>query len=356
MNARPAEAAVTAAPHETLPDAAPDPWTPPRLGFLGVGWIGGRRMEAVVGAGAARAVALADPTPEGRRRGLEVAPDARALSSLDQLLAMELDGVVIATPSAAHAEQAQACLEAGLAVFCQKPLGRTEQETSDIVRAARDNDRLLGVDFCYRHTRALERVRTLVRSGTLGRIHAVDLLFHNAYGPDKPWFYRRSDAGGGCLMDLGIHLVDLLFWCLGETEARVTGARLHAGGRPLGSAAAGGEAVENWADLTLELPSGLAARLACSWNLPAGRDAVIEARFYGTEGGCAFRNVGGSFYDFVAERYDGTRTERLAEPPDDWGGRAVVAWARALGGGAGFDPGVETAVHVARVLDQAYGR
>jgi predicted dehydrogenase len=53
-----------------------------------------------------------------------------------------------------------------------------------------------------------------MRSGELGRVFAVDLVFHNAYGPDKPWFYDPELAGGGCVMDLGVHLVDLALWSL----------------------------------------------------------------------------------------------------------------------------------------------
>jgi predicted dehydrogenase len=97
-------------------------------------------------------------------------------------------------------------------------------------------------------------------------------------------------------------------------------------------------------------------RLACSWNLPAGRDAVIEANFHGTRGGASFRNVGGSFYDFVAERFDGTRATPFASPPDDWGGRAAVHWARALADGGAFDPEIERLVEVAAVLDAIYER
>src|SRR3954462_7397836 len=96
----------------------------PRLGFLGVGWIGRSRLDAIARAGSADVAAIADPA----------VPDA--LGSLDELLAHELDGIVIATPSALHAEQAIAALDRGIAVFCQKPLGRTADEVRRGVGAA----------------------------------------------------------------------------------------------------------------------------------------------------------------------------------------------------------------------------
>jgi hypothetical protein len=79
-------------------------------------------------------------------------------------------------------------------------------------------------------------------------------------------------------------------------------------------------------------------------------------RLHGTQGGLSMRNVDGSYYDFVAERFEGTRSIVLASPPDDWGGRAAVLWTRRLASGAGFDPEIESATRVARVLDAIYGR
>jgi hypothetical protein len=96
--------------------------------------------------------------------------------------------------------------------------------------------------------------------------------------------------------------------------------------------------------------------LACSWNLPAGRDAIIGASFYGKGQGAALRNVNGSFFDFSAERYRGTTAETLAAPPDDWGGRAAADWARRLAAGEHFAPEAERFVDVAKVLDRIYGR
>jgi predicted dehydrogenase len=322
-----------------------------RLGFLGVGWIGRHRLAAVAESGAADIAAIADPVAEHRRAAADVAPGARLLESADELFAVELDGVVIATPSALHADHAIAALERGLAVFCQKPLGRTAEETRRVVDAARAADRLLGVDLSYRHLDAAERLRALVQSGALGDIFTADLVFHNAYGPDKPWYYDPRLAGGGCVVDLGIHLVDLALWVLDQRRVLGVTSRLFAKGVPVDGR---GDQVEDYAIAQLDIEGGAVVRLACSWNLPAGCDAVIKASFFGTRGGAALRNVGGSFYDFIAERFDGTRRERLAEPPDAWGGRALVTWARRFAEDRGFDDEAERLVGVAAVLDAMY--
>jgi predicted dehydrogenase len=327
--------------------------TPPRLGFLGVGWIGRHRMQAILDSGVAAVAAIADAAPALAAEAAQLAPGARVLPDLGALLEADLDGIVIATPSALHAEQSIRALERGLAVFCQKPLGRTEAEAAAVVGAAHAADRLLAVDLSYRFTEGMRRIRELLQQGALGRVHAVDLTFHNAYGPDKPWFYDPALSGGGCVMDLGVHLVDLALWTLDFPEVRSVASHLSAGGEKLGPRP---ERVEDLAFATLELASGTVVRLTCSWRLHAGRDAIISAAFHGTEGGAALNNVDGSFYDFVAEHYRGTAREVLAQPPDAWGGRAAVDWARRLAAGARFDPAAEELPKISHVLDRIYGR
>jgi len=325
----------------------------PRLGFLGVGWIGRHRMKAIQATGAVEIAAIADSSAEVAAEAGRLAPAAMLVATLNDLLDAGVDGVVIATPSALHAEQSIRALERGAAVFCQKPLGRTAAEVQAVVDAARAADRLLGVDLSYRCTQAMHRIRELVRAGELGRVYAAELVFHNAYGPDKPWFYDPALAGGGCVMDLGVHLVDLALWTLDHPDvARVSG-HLFVGGESLGGRP---DRVEDFAIATIELATGAVVRLACSWRLHAGRDAMIAATFYGTQGGAALRNVDGSFYDFVAERYRGTACETLVAPPDDWGGRAAADWATRLAAGERFASAAERLVDVARVVDQIYGR
>jgi predicted dehydrogenase len=322
----------------------------PRLGFLGVGWIGRNRMEAIARCGAAEVAAIADAAEANAREAAAAAPGCELVPSLDALLAMDLDGIVIATPSALHAEQSVRALERGVAVFCQKPLGRTADEARRVVDAARAADLLLGVDLSYRFVRGVPELRELVRSGALGRLYAVDLAFHNAYGPDKAWFYDVRQAGGGCVMDLAIHLVDLALWALDFPAVNVLASRVSAKGRAI----AGRDEVEDHAAALLAVDGGPSVQLACSWRLAAGRDCVIEASFYGTEGGASLRNVNGSFYDFTVERFRGTARETLASPPDAWSGRAAVAWAERLARGARFDPDAAGLVRVAEVLDAVY--
>src|SRR5581483_6247789 len=149
------------------PPGAP-PVTLPRLGFVGVGWIGRRRMGALARSGAAEVAAIVEPSEERARLAL-----------------------------------AEAALARGKAVFCQKPLGRTAREVARVVRAARRADRLLGVDLSYRYTEGMQRIAEALRAGEIGPVYAVELAFHNAYGPDRPWFYDARFSGGGCVMDLG---------------------------------------------------------------------------------------------------------------------------------------------------------
>jgi predicted dehydrogenase len=324
----------------------------PRLGFLGTGWIGRHRMQAIVETGLAEVAGIADPSPEMAAEARKLAPDAAVVEGIEGLLGLGLDGLVIATPSALHAEQSIAALERGVAVFCQKPLGRSADEARAVVEAARAADRLLSVDFSYRFQEGTQRVAELVRSGALGRVFAADLVFHNAYGPDKPWFYDPKYAGGGCVMDLGVHLVDLALWALDFPEVTDVQSQLFAGGEPL----TGSDCVEDYAVAQLELAGGTSVRLACSWRLHAGQEAVIAADFYGTQGGASQRNVGGSFYDFEAQRFAGTTRETIATPPEAWGGRAAADWARRLADGQRFDPEAEQLVRVAQVIDRIYGR
>jgi len=323
----------------------------PRIGFLGAGWIGRSRMAAICATGVVDPVAVCDPDDACAEAALHLAPGTARVDSLDAMLGLGLDGIVIATPSAAHPRQAIAALDAGCAVFCQKPLATSAADAAAVLAAARNADRLLGVDFSYRHTAAMQAIRDRVRAGELGKVFAADLTFHNAYGPQSGWFWDPALSGGGCLIDLGVHLVDLALWMFDFPEVSEARATLLRDGRP-----ALPSEVEDYAVAELVLANGVHVRIACSWNLDAGQDAIIEAAFHGTDGGARMRNENGSFFDFSAELLKGRSAERIASPPDDWGGRAAVEWVRKLAAGERFAASTDGLLATARVLDRLYGR
>lgn len=321
----------------------------PRLGFLGTGWIGRHRMAAIAGTGTADIAWLCDPDSASLAEAQALAPGAAVVESLDAMLAHRPDGVVIATPSAQHAQQGIAALEAGAHVFCQKPLGRDAQEVAAVVAAARRADRRLGVDFSYRETAAVRAIRELVATGSLGRILAVDAVFHNAYGPDKPWFYDRALSGGGCLIDLGIHLIDAALHLLDFPTASPVSAALWKQGE-----VANRSVVEDHALAELRTDAGTVIRVACSWGSHAGRDADIRIVVHGSDATAALTNVGGSFYDLAVDLYSGTDSKRIVAPPDAWGGRAAERWASAL---ASTQPqALGELVTVAALVDAVYAQ
>lgn len=327
----------------------------PRIAFVGLGWIGVHRLNAIATSDAVEIAALYDERRNALEAASRIAPNATVISSYNEILEDSIDGVVIATPNAFHLPQTVAALRAGISVFCQKPLGCNVLEVYQAVSAARESDCLLGVDLSYRFIPGMEQIRKLVQSGSLGKIFAVDLKFHNGYGPDKQWFYERAASGGGCVLDLGIHLIDLGLWTLDFPRVADVTSGLFSQGKPLTRPC---EEVEDYAVARMHTVDGVVLNLTCSWNLNVGAEAEIEVRFYGTDGTAALRNVNGSFYNFVAEKYQRLRRERLYDSRSDgeWGGLAALDWCRRLALGEGFSASTEEFLNSAAVIDRIYAR
>jgi predicted dehydrogenase len=326
----------------------------PKLGFIGVGWIGRNRLQAIAEKNICDIRVVSDPNAAYAEEALQFAAGAKVVESLPELIDTDVEGVIIATPSALHAAQSIEALDAGKAVFCQKPLGRDAAEVKAVVEKAQEKDVLLSVDFSYRFTNGIKALKSVLDSGELGDIYGVNLVFHNAYGPDKPWYFDPKLAGGGCVMDLGVHLVDLLVWLFNNPEVNEVNSQLFSKGKRIEDII---EQVEDYAVAQLLLNDGIAVQLACSWNLPAGVDAVIEVSIYGTNGGVSFKNVNGSFYDFSTERFHGTSREVISSPGDSWGGKAAIDWVEQLANtGNKFNAEAFQYLKAAEILDRIYKR
>lgn len=323
------------------------------IAFIGTGWIGLNRMKSLLDEDICNTVGILEPDEKNMRKAIDVAPAAVIYNSIDELVASNPDGIVIASPSAMHASQTIFALNNGYPVFCQKPLARTADETRMVINAARSADKLLGVDLSYRFTDGMKKIYNSARH-EIGEIFAVDLVFNNAYGPDKPWFYNRRLSGGGCLIDLGVHLIDLALWVLDFPEITNVSSTLFSKGKKISDF--DDEVVEDYVSAQIETSAGTSIRLVCSWNLPAGQDAEISASFYGDEASALFYNINGSFYDFEAALCHGTRKEIISHPPDEWGGRALIDWAVKLQESNTFRKSAMHYYDTARIIDRIYRR
>lgn len=322
----------------------------PRIGFVGLGWIGSLRLKAVASAGGAEVAALCDADERRLQDAAGRFPAARAYRGAGALLEdaseLGLDGAVLATPNALHAPQALRALEEGLALFVQKPLGLHRAEVEEVLARAGAADRLVEVDYCYREVQGARHLRRLVRAGELGEVFLVEACFHNAYGPDKAWCFEPEISGGGALLDLGVHLIDLTFWIFGTRRWEGLRSRVRGlDGRP---------GIDQFVTAEMELDGGPRVRLGASWHAHTGRDCEFRYTVHGSAGGAELRNVGGSFYDFELGIRKGREERVRARDRRSWMDRRIVDWTRRLRGPARYDAAAETNLSVASLADAIY--
>ena len=176
-----------------------------------------RRMPGV------RLVAAADPDPEARARAGRLAriPVHR---SLEELLARpDIDAVVIAVPTHLHAEAAVAAAAAGRHFYVEKPIATTAHDARRVLRAAEDAGVIGVVGFNRRFHPLCRQARRLVAEGAIGRVRAALTAFcEPVAGPAMPAWRRSRAMGGGVLLDLATHHIDLLRWLLDDEVDTVT--------------------------------------------------------------------------------------------------------------------------------------
>jgi len=193
-----------------------------RFALIGAGLIGPSHAESIAMVEGAELAAVADidagkGTAFAARYGAEFYTDYREMLRRD-----DIDAVSIATPSSLHCEAAVAAAEAGKHIACEKPIDITIEKADRILRAAEEHRVLLTVFFQRRFYAPYIAARDAVRDGRLGRIVASDLCVKffrsQEYYDQAAWRGTWEHDGGGCLMNQGVHGVDLMLWIMGDVE------------------------------------------------------------------------------------------------------------------------------------------
>jgi predicted dehydrogenase len=272
-----------------------------RAGVVGLGWAGQQHMAAYADLPDVELVALAgmeDAMLADLGDLYGVAGDHRFHDWRELLERAELDVVSVATPTTLHSPIAVAALDAGLHVLSEKPLAENAAMGRLMVEAAERADRVLDVSFNHRRRGEVEALKNIVDAGVLGTIYYAKAGWLRREGIPGlgSWFTRRATAGGGPLMDIGVHMLDMALYLIGEPEVRAVTAATYAefGPRGRGSSKAatmrktglqeGAFDVEDLATAFLRLDGGGTLLLESSWAQWIPQD-LCYVTLYGSEGG-----------------------------------------------------------------------
>jgi predicted dehydrogenase len=197
------------------------------VGVLGCGAIACQyHLPALRELSGVELAAMADPRAEARTGATALTGVAASADPDDVLVRDDLDAVVICADNAAHAELAEAAAEAGKHLYLEKPIALTVDDAHRVVAAVERSGVTAAIGFNFRFHPLHLRTRDLLRAGTIGKVRAVRTRYDQPQPPESMRWRRHRSAGGGALLDLGSHHIDLAGWFLDEEIDQVLDCEL----------------------------------------------------------------------------------------------------------------------------------
>jgi predicted dehydrogenase len=250
-----------------------------RVALFGCGWIQHFHARGVLAHRLGELVAVANHREETARAFAERYGIERVTTDWEAVAAdPDVDAAIVATPNALHAPQSIALLRAGKHVLVEKPMAPTLAECDAMIDAARDSGAWLMVAHCWRFHDDVVAFRDRVVAGEFGEVVKTrGYGAHANWGP-QGWFVDGALAGGGALVDMGVHAIDTARFVLGDPSpdrvCAVVGSRY----------AAGRYSVDDDGILLITWSNGTNSVVESGWWQPhvGGREADTEV--YGTKG------------------------------------------------------------------------
>ncbi|MGQ4415886.1 Gfo/Idh/MocA family oxidoreductase [Streptomyces sp. SAS_269] len=237
-----------------------------RIGILGLGRIGAFHAETLSGLDTVESLVVADPFADAAEAAAERF-GARIADSPDALFAAGVDGLVVAAATDAHPALIRAGVEAGVPVFCEKPVARTMAEGLEVLKTVRGGEVPVQIGFNRRFDAGFTAARAAVRSGELGKLHSVRCTTLDPAPPPAAYVA----ASGGIFRDCSVHDFDAIRWVTGREVTEVYAA---GGNRGAGHIREAGDADTIGAILTLD--DGTLAVVSNSRHNARGYDVRME--------------------------------------------------------------------------------
>jgi len=277
-----------------------------RVGVIGVGWAGQQHLAALDAHPDAEIAAIAG-LEEPRREELAAKYGvARHVPRWEDLLDFDgIDAVSVAVPTFLHAPITIAALERGMHVLSEKPVARNETEARAMVDAARAAGRVLDVGFNHRQRGDIQKLKAVIDAGRLGHPYYAKAwwLRRNGIPGRGSWFTNAELAGGGPLVDIGVHVLDYALFLLGNPTVTAVSASTYdllassgfgfspSSTKTVPEGAPKAFDVEDLATVFMRLEDGGTLVVEASWAAHRTAGDAFGVTLYGTQGGAELNVV-----------------------------------------------------------------
>ena len=332
-----------------------------RWGVIGAGGIAQRRtIPGMMQCENAGLIAVMEITPELAESCRAKWNCKKAYTSAEDLLNdPEIDAVYIASPVFLHAQQAMAAADAGKHILIEKPLAMTAAEGQEVVEHCKEKGVLIAAGFMMRFGACIQAMKKAIAEGKIGKPVSAYAQFTCWY-PDIPgaWRQKKTQGGGGALVDMGVHCIDLLQYVLGSQAAEV--AAMH------GTQTFHYE-VDDSSTVLMRMQNGCQCVVQSNFNIPdnaakwrlevfgeRGRllgDSVIGQVDGGTIDAIFLTEQGG--YNAQQDHAGAERTELHTEFGDMYA-REIESFSNSILTGSPLEVPASDAVQVQRVIELAY--
>lgn len=263
---------------------------PVNVGVIGLG-TGARHLRHYEASDRARVVGLCDVDEDRLEEFARQRSGVRKFTDYEGMLASEdIQAVSVAVPNNLHAPMTIAALRAGKHVLCEKPMATNTEQAREMKEVAEHEDRILMMHYNVRFMPLGYTLKQVFDSGAVGDVYhvAVNYTRRNSYPGAGGWFGQRDKSGGGTLIDLGVHVIDLSLWLMGfpqpvaafgQTSDRMAKKRFEGTGVDFDC--------EDFAAGMIRLDNGCTIYLAASWDGHQELERRNTMRFYGTDGSVA---------------------------------------------------------------------
>ncbi|MBD3392888.1 MAG: gfo/Idh/MocA family oxidoreductase [Chitinivibrionales bacterium] len=194
-----------------------------RVGLIGAGWPSWQQMKGYQRIEGVEVAALCDRDPKRLQAIADEYNVPNRYTAYEEMLEKErLDAVSVCSPNALHAEMSMKAMKKGAHVLCEKPMASSSKMAREMVKVSKATNRILMIGYQRRHGNDAQYIKRQISRGRLGDIYFVRAYWVRRCGIPGlgGWFTNKKLSGGGALIDIGVHVLDLGLWFMGYPDVR----------------------------------------------------------------------------------------------------------------------------------------